>query len=336
MVAVCKHRSKTLLECTVYAFILACGFILNLYICVPKTVRKLPRSDTRQIKWRIFSVIVTVLCSLLTYPLLFCEETVVHSGNIKNVSEAVWKILGFRFDISSLAPLCHTALLYFGPTMATLLQHRQQYSRYLHDDRPPPFPTFYRYILSRLEHMIKVTLYENPWTAARNLLIAPLAEEVVFRACIIPPFLNCDEQLSPTLICWITPLFFGIAHLHHAFQKLQEGLPMKTVFLMSAFQVTYTTLFGAYASYCFIKTASTPGVVLLHSFCNFMGLPNVTLLFDPRAGNSTRSGVDGHNDEMKLARNLSRVAYAVGIVAFVIGFSSWGLFPKNGAMLKLL
>ena len=60
--------------------------------------------------------------------------------------------------------------------------------------------------------------------------------------------------------------------------KLKNGQNVKAVILVTVVQLTYTTLFGAYVSYCFVGVGSLWGIVLVHSFCNVMGLPNVSLL----------------------------------------------------------
>ena len=39
-------------------------------------------------------------------------------------------------------------------------------------------------------------------------------------------------------------------------------------------QFTYTSLFGAYSSYLFLRTGLIYGPLVAHSFCNSMGLPN--------------------------------------------------------------
>lgn len=43
--------------------------------------------------------------------------------------------------------------------------------------------------------------------------------------------------------------------------------------LRTLFQLTYTTLFGAYATFLYLRTGSLLAVVLVHAFCNWMGLP---------------------------------------------------------------
>ena len=55
--------------------------------------------------------------------------------------------------------------------------------------------------------------------------------------------------------------------LHHVFDA---DAPWAAI----AVQFTYTTLFGAYSSYLFLRTGLLYGPVLAHAFCNCMGLPD--------------------------------------------------------------
>jgi prenyl protein peptidase len=43
----------------------------------------------------------------------------------------------------------------------------------------------------------------------------------------------------------------------------------------AVFQFTYTSLFGSYCSYLFIRTGSIFPPIIAHSFCNVMGLPQI-------------------------------------------------------------
>lgn len=44
------------------------------------------------------------------------------------------------------------------------------------------------------------------------------------------------------------------------------------------FQFLYTTLFGAYSAYLFIKTGHLIAPFIVHAFCNHMGFPDFTEL----------------------------------------------------------
>jgi membrane protease YdiL (CAAX protease family) len=105
--------------------------------------------------------------------------------------------------------------------------------------------------------------------------------------------------------------------------KQKNGAPIKTVLFSTIFQLVYTTLFGAYASYCYIKIGSLPAIVILHSFCNFMGLPDVSLLFGFVQGG-------GDAESLQRSRILSGIAYIAGIASFWVCF---GLFPYEELLL---
>ncbi|KAK3114601.1 CAAX prenyl protease, partial [Teratosphaeriaceae sp. CCFEE 6253] len=45
--------------------------------------------------------------------------------------------------------------------------------------------------------------------------------------------------------------------------------------LRSLFQLTYTSLFGFFAAFVYLRTGNIWAVILAHSFCNWMGIPRV-------------------------------------------------------------
>ncbi len=46
---------------------------------------------------------------------------------------------------------------------------------------------------------------------------APITEEIVFRACVLAVYLLSPQLVSSKMgLAFITPLNFGVAHLHHA------------------------------------------------------------------------------------------------------------------------
>lgn len=322
----CQHIQPTLTTCILYALSLAVAFVSNLYLLVPKGISQLPRSDERQIKWRIFSVIVTFSVALASYPSLFylCDED--------HLSFTTTKMITSQIQRTTLVPLIHVIVLYFGSFITSLLQLKVYFTCSFNTVNRnstiyPRNQTLTSFILHQIIEISRRP-FLNPWKAGRDLFVAPLAEEIIFRVCMVSPFLF-SEEIGILRICWITPLFFGIAHMHHAVTKLKSGGKWQIVLLGTLFQMTYTTLFGAYASYCFIKLGSLIDIVLVHSFCNFMGLPNVALFsFD----HNQKLGRD-HVDLAKIVtffKGVSCFAYILGIYGFAMGFRpSMGLFPPR-------
>lgn len=162
------------------------------------------------------------------------------------------------------------------------------------------------------------------WSMYRDLIIAPLSEEIVFRGCLCAPLLSTG--MSPTAVAWTAPIFFGTAHLHHAFLKLQHtdgsASSRNAVIAGTALQFSYTTLFGAYCAHSFMRTGSLLAVFLSHMFCNFMGLPDASFLSSSSRLNKYYWFVG--------------TAYLLGIVAFAVGFHDGSIFfPKRGVISTL-
>ncbi|PSR83292.1 CaaX protease [Coniella lustricola] len=113
------------------------------------------------------------------------------------------------------------------------------------------------------------------WSAWRNYVMGPLTEELLFRSAAIPLMLLARTPLNQTI--FLSPLVFGLAHVHHLyeFRVTHRGVPMLAAVLRSAFQLSYTTLFGAYATFLYLRTGSLVAVFAVHALCNCMGLPRV-------------------------------------------------------------
>lgn len=101
----------------------------------------------------------------------------------------------------------------------------------------------------------------------------PATEEVVFRSVIIAVHLLA--KVSPSKLVFLTPLYFGIAHVHHfyEFTLTHPNAPLPAVLFRTLFQFTYTSLFGFFAAFVYLRTGSIYACIITHSFCNSMGLP---------------------------------------------------------------
>lgn len=106
----------------------------------------------------------------------------------------------------------------------------------------------------------------------RNCVAAPVAEEVVFRGHMMPLLLAGGFSAYGAM--WLAPVFFGLAHLHHAVQAvLVEGVPVGRALAQSAFQFAFTTIFGWYSAFLFIRTGTVSAPIVAHAFCNLIGFP---------------------------------------------------------------
>ncbi|XP_051001796.1 CAAX prenyl protease 2 isoform X5 [Acomys russatus] len=206
-------------------FSLACSYVGSLYVWKSE----LPRDHPAVIKRRFTSVLVVSSLSPLCV-LLWRELTGIQPGT------SLLTLMGFRLEgifPAALLPLLLTMILFLGPLMQLSM------------DCP-----------CDLTDGLKVVLAPRSWARCltdmrwlRNQVIAPLTEELVFRACMLPMLAPCTGLGPAVFTC---PLFFGVA-----------------------FQFSYTAVFGAYTAFLFIRTGHLIGPVLCHSFCNYMGFPAV-------------------------------------------------------------
>ncbi|KAL4776180.1 hypothetical protein BDW60DRAFT_107819 [Aspergillus nidulans var. acristatus] len=113
------------------------------------------------------------------------------------------------------------------------------------------------------------------WIGWRNYIAGPITEEVMFRSAIIP--LHLLARINPGRIVWVAPLYFGVAHVHHfyEFRLTHPDTSVSAAVLRSVFQFAYTTVFGWYATFVYLRTGSLFAVILIHMFCNWCGLPRL-------------------------------------------------------------
>ncbi|KAF2478904.1 hypothetical protein BDY17DRAFT_328413 [Neohortaea acidophila] len=123
----------------------------------------------------------------------------------------------------------------------------------------------------------------DDWVGFRNLVVAPASEELVFRALVIPLFQLA--QTGVTRIVFVTPLIFGVAHVHHLVEFIQSRTPPNRRIpplalclqgvVISLFQFAYTSIFGWFAAFVFLRTGNIWAAIVAHSFCNHMGVPRL-------------------------------------------------------------
>ncbi|KAI8910642.1 CAAX protease self-immunity-domain-containing protein [Powellomyces hirtus] len=116
----------------------------------------------------------------------------------------------------------------------------------------------------------------------RNYVVGPVTEEFVFRGCMLPLFHAAG--ISSVTSIFTLPLFFGLAHLHHAYDNYKRMGGDREAFwnaaISAAFQFCYTTLFGWFATFLLVRTGHLIAPVVSHMFCNVMGFPDVHAIND--------------------------------------------------------
>lgn len=161
------------------------------------------RDHPSTVKKRFCSVFIVMLISPFVVYYLLCTN--------ENANVPLYEIMGFRIDgigYAILVPLMLTVILFLGPlsshaldgTMKLLFQ-----------------PTYW---LECFQNIL--------WL--RNHIVAPLSEEFTFRACMMPLLL---QSFSPLTAIFLTPLFFGVAHLHHNIERVRLGMDIKTALIIS-------------------------------------------------------------------------------------------------------
>lgn len=109
----------------------------------------------------------------------------------------------------------------------------------------------------------------------------PVTEECLFRSAAVPLLLLAGAGL--TSIVFLSPLVFGLAHLHHfyEFRLAHPQTPLAVAVAHSALQFSYTSIFGAYATFIFLRTGSLLAAISVHALCNALGLPRVWGVVEP-------------------------------------------------------
>jgi prenyl protein peptidase len=149
--------------------------------------------------------------------------------------------------------------------------------------------------------------------------------------------------MSPGRIVFISPLHFGIAHVHHfyEFRLTHPDTAVTVAIFRSLFQFAYTTLFGWFAAFVYLRTGSLPAVILIHSFCNWCGLPRLWGRVEagvPIGPPLVRAKDDTEGSQFQVADgrlDISwTVAYYVLLVAGAVGFY-YLLWPLTESSLAL-
>ncbi|TVY19324.1 putative CAAX prenyl protease 2 [Lachnellula arida] len=224
-------------------------YVLPFYIS--RTTRPSPqlsRDAPSVIKGRIASVTIScIICSLTTFVILY---SVVNNGTpMQALHNLGWFPVGVEESVKAVAL---TATLFLGPLFeAGIVEGGWR-----------------KWIRLR---SLNATI--SGWIGYRNYVAGPITEEILFRSASVPLLLLSNT--SNTTIVFLTPIIFGLAHVHHFYEYriTHPQTPVVGALARSFFQLAYTSMFGSYATFLYLRTGSLLAVVLAHAFCNWMGLP---------------------------------------------------------------
>ncbi len=110
----------------------------------------------------------------------------------------------------------------------------------------------------------------------RDLIVGPLTEEIIYTSVTIV-ILHQVKEISTKTLIFLPPVFFSFAHFHHAYELFTKKTPIHIIGAVIAFQLTYTFLFGIFTNFVFLRTNNLWSCFLVHSFCNFIGVPKFTV-----------------------------------------------------------
>ncbi|GKT43789.1 putative calcium-binding protein [Colletotrichum spaethianum] len=299
-------------------------YVLPLYISpASRPSPRLSRDDPAVIRTRITSVLFsTALCSALTYVILArLPDGALPFGPLHAMG--YWP-LGI---LESAACLALTATLFAAPLYEILLI----------DGVWEDWRAF--------DPMVRIW---TQWTTWRNIVMVcrislvalgrsclktnvdlkgPLTEEMLFRSASVPLLLCAHMSLTQTI--FLSPIIFGLAHVHHfyEFRITHPKVPLVAAIARSVIQFGYTSLFGAYATFLFLRSGSLLAIVLVHAFCNAMGLPRFWGAVEPYWH------AHGHYTQAD-SRKWTFVYY---VLLFAGAFSWWkGLLPLTESSMALV
>jgi membrane protease YdiL (CAAX protease family) len=266
----CHHSKPSEKTAVYYCLGLSCVFVGSLYALVPPNIRRMDRDNNLHIQWRSLATFAVCGGAVFTYPLFFCDLN----------GTATWAMPDVLQPRHVQGILFHTWIIYLGPTIGSILWVHDYRRRTIARGKPLEHgfiaEIFHSLLKPSIASFLNPLTEEERWKNIRNYIVAPVTEEIVFRGCMVPALLAAG--MSPLKASLVAPLFFGVAHAHHAIVRLRQGEAFSIILFGTIFQFAYTTLFGSYAAYAFIRTGSVGAVVVSHAYCNWMGLPDLSFM----------------------------------------------------------
>ncbi|GMH23165.1 hypothetical protein Nepgr_025008 [Nepenthes gracilis] len=283
--------------------VIACTAMSVLYVGIlysPTLIFRLPQPTSFK-QFLIRRFICAAVSSLVS--LFMSSLILLHVQNWK--LSYIFDIYGVRVDHfwrSMVLPLLLTSLMYAGSLLCKFLLLLDSWRE--HGNGGISVDGINYAMQKFLDWMLSVASNVAAW---RTYVVAPITEELVFRACMIP-LLLCGGFKAYHVV-FLSPIFFSLAHLNHFLEFYsQKNHSLLRASLAVGLQLGYTVIFGSYGSFLFIRTGHLIAPLAAHIFCNFMGLP---LIYSNRKG---------------LIISLTFVAGAVGFAGLLFPLTSPDLY----------
>ncbi|KAJ7759428.1 hypothetical protein DFH07DRAFT_919023 [Mycena maculata] len=258
-------------------------------------VRPGSRDDPNVIRARLTAVTIACIFTCGVVCTLVAQSTDFKTNHPLAI---MLRILGISWPDSILSCL-QTPLLFLGPLYASYLAS--------------VLPGQANYSLERDFFDVFCT-----WIGFRNYVWGPFTEEIVFRACVLSVYAMGGAGRGKMIM--FAPLVFGLAHVHHAWEAYNQPGRTKAAFqrasISALFQTAYTTLFGAYTSFLFLRTSSLVPPLTAHIFCNIMGIPQM----------------GGEMRRFPAHKKSIIAAYVLGIVLFSGTLMPWTATPGKESL----
>jgi prenyl protein peptidase len=262
------------------AFLISFSFVLSLYLLCPSPVL-LDRDLPFVIRRRILATGGVTLATLPLLWLLRVPAAHVASALGSGPPLLAWLGLPAASPLSYLCalalPLALTAALFLGPLLVAALTAWREVEgegEAAVDVIRPSLSS----LLSSL-HSLHLSLWSpsDRWKSLRNLVAAPLAEELLFRGSVLALLASGGFSFAQCIL--LSPLLFGLAHLHHLVHLVRaRGLSLASGAMLVGFQLAYTTVFGIFAAFLCLRTGHLVAAIASHAFCNLLGFPSLSFL----------------------------------------------------------
>ena len=265
-----NFENLSLSTSTFTCLFMASFYVISLYLWSKQ--KRFNRNDPSVIKRRFISVLITSILSLL---IVCCLAQPEKSGKRKTrVSKQNYEyfplnhFIGFRLDTfvtSVTSAMFLTLILFTGPIVQHVVSNYLfNLSLKLYDytndsaetthitpqktlNQLNTFENFIDYVKTEVASVVRGFKPDNmlnklqDFCFLRNYIVSPFTEEFVFRSCMLPLLVH---NVGVSTAVFVTPLFFGLAHLHHIIEGLMFNESFMHLLVQHLFQFTYTYIFG--------------------------------------------------------------------------------------------